>query len=145
MASDIVCNLDKEAEQALHNLFQNDSGQSAVVLKCSMRTATVSVDEVLEGVTPQQLVEDADLAGEMRIVAFKCGWRVPSDPHGKVVPSQVLLWFNPAETSDIALKRTYGPTVDHMADAFKSFFKRSYQINNCADFTTEWLKSQNYS
>ena len=145
MAADIVCSLDSESEQALNRLLNSENILSSVVLKCSMRTAQISLDEEFDRLTPEQLVDDANLAGEMRIVVYKCGWKVPSDPHGKVVSSQMLLWFNPAETSDIALKRTYGPTVDHLARIYASFFKRSYQINNASDFTKTWLESQNYS
>lgn len=146
MAADTVCRLTQEGEHAIHELLASNEILQGVSLKCSLRTKEVTVEHVLHNTHPEQLVEDAELAGEQRIVIYKCGWKVPSDPDGKTVPSQIIVWFNPAETSDIKLQRCYGPTAEDLCQrVLKGHFKRTYQINNAEDFTSKWLESQNYA
>lgn len=63
-----------------------------------------------DDISPLDLVEDAQLAGEMRLVVYRVGWHIPEDPHNKIVPKTLLVLFNPAEVSDPTTSRMYSKT-----------------------------------
>ena len=79
-------------------------------------------------------------------MVYRVGWRVPSDPHGKDVPKQVLIWFNTAETSDHAVSRMHHATQENIAKNVYSgdFMRTDLQINNVDDLNEKWLNALGY-
>src|SRR3989338_4265387 len=107
MSGGTKCTLNAAERAALQDTLKLESG-ATLVLKCSLATKEISIDEYFERqLSPLEVVEEAELAGISRLVVYVAGWKVPSDPHGLVVPGVLLIYFNVTESSNSDLSQTY--------------------------------------
>uniref|UniRef100_A0A7S4KM43 ADF-H domain-containing protein n=1 Tax=Paramoeba aestuarina TaxID=180227 RepID=A0A7S4KM43_9EUKA len=140
MAETVVCRMEGKAADHFEKVTNAEPG-AALIFKCSRKDAKIIVDDYFDSISPGDLAEE--LAGDNRLVIYRCGWKLP-DQSNRAAPANLLVWFNPVESSDISIKRTYYPTMMDLLQKYPMLFKREYQINNVADFSEDWLKKQNY-
>jgi len=134
----IVCSVPSSVDQAFQKAHAHGGpGTKAIILKCVKSSQTVEIDQELNNVTAEDIQYSLD---GNRFLLYRCGFTVPQDPHGKVAPATIFIWFNPMDVP-VDVKRMYKATEEQLTKRWKI---PSFHISVQEDFDEKWLNSKGY-